>query len=53
MVKKVIKDVSTERLRNYHKELTKAPHIAAKARDKELTEWIKQVNGQYDLYSNL
>ena len=43
MVHKIIKEVDTNRLRNYHKELTKAPHIAGLKRDKELTEWIKKV----------
>ena len=43
MVHKVIKDVDSTRLRNYHKELTKAPHIAGLRRDQELTGWIKEV----------
>ena len=43
MVHKVIKDVDSTRLRNYHKELTKAPHIAGLKRDQELTGWIKEV----------
>ena len=40
---KIIKEVDTTRLRNYHKELTKAPHIAGLQRDQELTGWIKKV----------
>ena len=43
MVHKVIKEVDSTRLRNYHKELTKAPHIAGLRRDQELTGWIKEV----------
>ena len=43
MVHKIIKEVDTTRLRNYHKELTKAPHIAGLQRDQELTGWIKKV----------
>ena len=44
MVHKVIKEVDSTRLRNYHKELTKAPHIAGLRRDQELTGWIKEVS---------
>ena len=43
MVLQIIKDVDTDSLRSYHKELTKAPHIAGYPRDRELTEWIKEV----------
>ena len=43
MVKRAIKDVSSTNLRSYHKELTKAPHIAGLKRDQELTQWIKDV----------
>ena len=43
MVLELIQDVDTNKLRNYHKELTKAPHIAGLQRDQELTGWIKQV----------
>ena len=44
MIKQVIMDVSSDNLRNYHMELTKAPHIAGLKRDQELTSWIKNVN---------
>ena len=43
MVLEVIREVNTTKLRNYHKELTKAPHIAGLQRDQELTGWIEQV----------
>ena len=43
MVLGVIREVDTTKLRNYHKELTKAPHIAGLQRDQELTGWIDQV----------
>ena len=43
MVLELIEDVDTTKLRNYHQELTKAPHIAGLQRDQELTGWIKQV----------
>ena len=46
MIKRVIKDVSSEHLRKYHKELTKAPHIAGLERDQELTAWIKNVSSE-------
>ncbi len=43
MVLEIIKEVDTTKLRNYHKELTKAPHIAGLKRDQQLTQWIKNV----------
>ena len=46
MIKRVIKDVSSENLRSYHMELTKAPHIAGLNRDQELTSWIKKVKSK-------
>ena len=47
MVLKVIKDVSVDKLRAYHKELTLAPHIAGLQRDQELTGWIKKVRSAF------
>ena len=44
MVLKIIKDVDTDKLRAYHKELTLAPHIAGLQRDGQLTDWIKKVD---------
>ena len=49
---KVIKDVDTTKLREYHKFLTEAPHIAGLQRDQELTGWIQKV-GLCVLYFNL
>lgn len=42
MVLKVIKDVDTTKLREYHKFLTEAPHIAGLQRDQQLTGWIQK-----------
>ena len=47
MVLQVIKEVDTNKLRSYHKELTKAPHIAGLKRDRELTGWIKKVTNVF------
>ena len=42
LVDNAISGVDTNRIREYHKELTKEPHIAGLKRDNELIQWIKK-----------
>ena len=41
LVFNVMKEIDTNMIRDYLKELSKEPHIAGLKRDNELTEWIK------------
>ena len=40
LVLQALADVDTEQIREYHKFLTKEPHIAALERDQRIVEWI-------------
>ncbi len=40
MVRKLIADVDATKIRSFHQELTREPHIAALKRDKELVTWM-------------
>jgi len=41
LIQQTLESVSSEKLRDFLKELSKEPHIAASARDEELTSWIR------------
>ena len=42
LIKEALKDVNSDRLRSFHKTLTKEPHIAGQRRDQELTKLIQK-----------
>ena len=42
LIKEALINVDSNRLRSFHKSLTKEPHIAGRKRDQELTKYIQK-----------